>query len=271
MKRSVNTILDFLHLGALVRDSLKRIKYLLNISLVKKNRRCRKNGAPDGLPIYSPGMAFLVSGQFDVLELYGNGKKGAVWISDLLEKNSIPFEGRILDFGCGCGRVLRFWKERSEELEIHGTDYNPKLVEWCQDNLDFVNVSTNDAAPPTSYTEDYFDIVYAISVFTHLSEEMQAPWLKELIRITKPGGHIIITVHGRSRTDVLTPELRDRYMNGELVIRGGSYSGSNVCGAYHPRHYLESISNGVMEEIDYVELGATDAAQDVYLFRKKTT
>ncbi|MBD3276682.1 MAG: methyltransferase domain-containing protein [Candidatus Aegiribacteria sp.] len=194
-------------------------------------------------------------------------EKERVGSKELLERNSIPFEGRILDFGCGCGRVLRFWKGLPE-TEIYGTDYNRILIRWCKQNLDFVKVSVNGYNPPTGFSDDFFNIVYAISVFTHLSEEMQAPWLKELVRITAPGGHIILTVHGSARTEVLVPEQKKRFRNGELVVRGGSYSGSNVCGVYHPRDYLQKICDGTLEEVDYVEMGASDADQDVYLFRK---
>lgn len=96
MKRLLNRLLDRLRLGAFARDSINRIRYLMDPGLVMRNMRFRRGLAPDGLPLYSPGMAYLVSGQFDVLELYGNGLKGAAWISDLLAGNSVPFAGRVL-------------------------------------------------------------------------------------------------------------------------------------------------------------------------------
>ena len=131
-----------------------------------------------------------------------------------------------------------------------------------------MNSTTNKSNPPTDYPDLYFDIIYAISVFTHLNEDMQGRWLKELIRITAPGGHIIITVHGSSRADVLNPHQLEQYTKGELVVRGEPYSGSNICGVYHPRNYLSKLSDGMLEEMDYIECGATDAAQDIYFFRR---
>ncbi len=269
MKTLCNSVLDRLGLGAAARNTLNRLRYMCNPGMIISNMRCRRKEAPDGFPLQTPGMVFLVSGQFDVLELYYNGEKGASWIRELLRRNSIQMGGRILDFGCGCGRVLRFWKDlKCGGGGLYGTDCNPGLIGWCAENLDFAEVTVNDPSPPTRYQDGFFDLVYAISVFTHLSEEMQGRWLKELMRITAPGGHIIITVHGRSRTGVLDPEQIDRFEQGELVIRGGRYSGSNVCGAYHPRNYLLELSEGGLEEVDYVESGATDAAQDVQLFRR---
>lgn len=91
--------------------------------------------------------------------------------------------------------------------KIYGTDYNPSLIRWCEDNLPFVRVSVNDLNSRTDYPDNSFDIVYTISVFTHLLRAMQSSCLDELIRVTKPGGYIIITVHGLSRTSVepITP------------------------------------------------------------------
>ena len=213
-------------------------------------------------------LAFLVCGQYDLESMYHNGLRGANWITDLLEKNGLCIDefDSILDFGCGCGRVLRFWKGLIH-AKVYGTDYNPSLIRWCKENLPFAEVSVNDMYSRTGYADNYFDIVYTISVFTHLSREMQSCCLDELIRITKPGGYIIITVHGASRTSVLSNEELDRFRNGKLVVRGEKYSGTNICGTYHPRHCLEKLADGKLIEIDYSAQGATDADQDVYLFR----
>ena len=268
MKQMINSVLDKFQLGASARNGLNFLKYIFNWKLLRKNARFIRNGAPDGLPVQTPGLAFLVCGQYDLESMYHNGLKGANWITDLLEKNGLCIDefDSILDFGCGCGRVLRFWKGLIH-AKIYGTDYNPSLIRWCEDNLPFVSVSVNDMHSRTGYVDNFFDIVYTISVFTHLSREMQSCCLDELIRITKPGGYIIITVHGVSRTSVLSDEELKRFRNGELVVRGEKYSGTNICGTYHPRHFLEKLADSRLIEIDYSAQGATDADQDVYLFR----
>ena len=52
--------------------------------------------------------------------------------------------------------------------------------------------------PPLDYSDEMFDLVYAVSVFTHLSEEFQLPWLGELRRILKPNGVLLATVYNNS-------------------------------------------------------------------------
>lgn len=112
------------------------MKYICNPKLLLNNARFRRNGAPDGLPVQSPGLVFLVCGQYDLESMYHNGRNGAEWITSLLEKNGLDIDrfNAILDFGCGCGRVLRFWKDLTH-AKIYGTDYNSSLIKWCEDNL----------------------------------------------------------------------------------------------------------------------------------------
>lgn len=269
MKHLINSLLDRLRLGASVRNALNFMKYISNPKLLLRNARYRRNGAPDGLPVQTPGLAYLVCGQYDLEALYYNGRVGAEWIVSLLKKNGLNINrfDAILDFGCGCGRVLRFWQGLTR-ARICGTDYNPALIRWCEANLPFARFSVNGECSRTDYSDNFFDLVYSISVFTHLSMDMQSFWLDELFRITKPGGYIIITVHGASRTSVLSEEQQERFRKGELVVRGERYFGTNICGAYHPRRCLEEMAGGRLVELDYSERGATDADQDVYLFQK---
>lgn len=269
IKQKIYTLLDKLRIGALARNTFKFLKYIFDFKLITKNIKFKKNGAPDGLPLQTPGLTYLVSGQYDLESMYYNGMKGTEWITELLGRNGLRLSEfqSLLDFGCGCGRILRFWRDYSPKVRIYGTDNNPSLVKWCNENLPFAIVSVNSTQPPTEYSDDSFDLVYAISVFTHLSSDQQKSWLDEIIRITRPDGYIIITVHGKYRTSVLTEDQQRMFDNGGLVVVGEQYSGSNNCGVYHPRYYFDKIASGNLIEVDFVERGAVDADQDIFLFR----
>lgn len=103
----------------------------------------------------------------------------------------------ILDFGCGCGRVLRWFREYSKSSNFYGTDIDFNSISWCRQNLDFAKFSINQPLPPLKYPDRFFDMIYAVSVFTHVDETYQFRWLNELKRIVKPKGILILTVHGR--------------------------------------------------------------------------
>ena len=155
----------------------------------------------------------------------------------------------VLDFGCGCGRVTRYWDTFAGT--VRGSDMSAGAVEWCRANLAFAEFETNGLAPPLAFDDASFDLVYALSVFTHLTAELQLAWRDELRRVLRPGGFLLLTTHGRSYASRLTDEERARFDAGELVVRWGAVAGTNLCSAYHPERYLrETFAKG----FDFVEL-----------------
>lgn len=104
---------------------------------------------------------------------------------------------RILDFGCGCGRTIAWLRPHAPAARLHGTDLHEKAIAWCRDHLTFAAFTVNAPRPPLDYPAQTFDLVYAISVFTHLDEEAQFAWLGELRRVIRPQGIALLSVHGR--------------------------------------------------------------------------
>ena len=103
----------------------------------------------------------------------------------------------ILDWGVGCGRVARHFAS-VKNVQFCGADIDGDNIAWCKANLQFGRFTQLPLFPPTSYANNEFDLVYGISVFTHLKEEAQDAWLQELQRITKPGGIVMVTCHGKT-------------------------------------------------------------------------
>jgi SAM-dependent methyltransferase len=106
------------------------------------------------------------------------------------------FDGkRVLDFGCGSGRVLRQFLPEAASGEFWGCDLHAPTIEWLDQNLSPpLHFYVNDRIP-TPHPDSHFDLVYAISVFTHITHEWSA-WLLELHRILKPGGLLLATFLG---------------------------------------------------------------------------
>ena len=100
---------------------------------------------------------------------------------------------RVLDFGCGAGRTLRHFLDEAERGEFYGCDIDAPSVVWLERNLSPpLRVFENAEEPGLPQPDRFFDLVYAFSVFTHLTDHW-AGWLLELNRVLKPGGLLIAT------------------------------------------------------------------------------
>lgn len=104
---------------------------------------------------------------------------------------------RMLDWGCGCGRIGAYFLGGVTGPEYHGSDIDGEAIAWCQQNLTGGSFTTIDPYPPTPYPDAHFDLVIAYSVFTHLQRETQKLWLAEMRRVIAPGGLFLASVHGR--------------------------------------------------------------------------
>jgi SAM-dependent methyltransferase len=234
------------------------------------NAGYRLAGSTDGLPIPPARLVYLVANSREISWFLKSGTLGRESILYALRKNGIhpeEFEA-ILDFGCGCGRIMRHWQSL-QGPQLYGTDYNPDLISWCHKNLNgLAEFKTNNLVPPLDFANEQFDFIYAISIFTHLTEDLQQAWMNELARVLRPGGLLLITVHGVSRLRQLESEDQRRFRSGEMVIKEKTAVGSNVCGAYHPEQYVRNRLAVGFEIVDFIPVGARDADQDVFLLRK---
>ncbi|HVQ76667.1 MAG TPA: class I SAM-dependent methyltransferase [Candidatus Binatia bacterium] len=234
---------------------------------------------PDGLPFPPPELHFLVSGNKDLDEsaFWTIGRSCADVIVSLLKKHQTDIDelGAMLDFGCGCGRIIRHFHARPKG-QVFGTDYNPTLVDWCRRHLPFAEFAVNELRPPLAYRDGQFDFIYAFSVFTHLPESLQGPWLRELSRVLAPGGRVLVTTQGAAYAqEYLPPHERDRFNRGELVVLNRELAGKNECLVYHPAGYVTGALAGDLEVLDFIpgdvmDLSRRLIAQDTYVLEKPT-
>lgn len=105
---------------------------------------------------------------------------------------------RIVDFGCGCGRVARHLRANLKEWqELIGVDVDAEAIGWVNENLEGVQAFHlgEDARIPLGNAT--VDLIVNHSVFTHLPEDLQFHWLEELRRVLAPTGLAVLTFHGR--------------------------------------------------------------------------
>ncbi len=235
------------------------------------NRRWRRSHHPS-TPIPPPRLIFEVVHNYNIEAFVAGGNERATTIDNVLSECGFSLRDcrSVLDFGCGCGRVIRHIRDRTD-ADLYGSDLNPRLIRWCQENLDFGQFSCNELAPPLNYPEEKFDLVYCISVLTHLDEDLQDRWLAEFQRILASGGALLVTTHGDSCFDGLDAAETRRYRDGHLVVRSASSLGSNLCETYHPPAYFRRITEPLFAEVHHFPQGEPGRrAQDIWILRTPT-
>jgi len=109
---------------------------------------------------------------------------------------------RILDFGVGCGRTARHFYQDLEKYEVHGCDVDAPPIEYIYENIPFIQPLLSTNAPPLPYKSNYFNVIYSVSVFSHLKKSAFYAWADELSRILAKGGTLVITIHGLHALDI---------------------------------------------------------------------
>lgn len=132
------------------------------------------------------------------------------------------FDGkRVLDFGCGSGRVLRQFLDEAERAELHGCDIDESSVEWLRRELSPpLEVRRNEELPPLPYPDEHFDLVWSTDVMSCIAEGWSA-WLLELHRVLSPEGLLIVTFLGEAASQAVAEEPWDEDRIGMNVLGWG--------------------------------------------------
>lgn len=172
------------------------------------------------------------------------------------------FEGkRVLDFGCGAGRVLRQFLDEAAVADMRGCDIDSASIQWLEENLaPPFTVIRNDEEPPLPWPDRSFDLIWALSVFTHITDRWSA-WLLELHRLLDDGGLLFATFLGPGMLERVGAEGLDGDRVGMSVLhpaqtwdRGGPivlHSPWWIEGHWGRAFEIESIHpSGFMEPAD---------------------
>lgn len=221
------------------------------------------------IPIPGPLLMFSVGGTADVDWFLNSGRLARSVIDDALARIGMDDSSslRVLDFGCGCGRVLRYWDD-AKSGRLHGCDTNQRSVGWIRRHLPWVKAFQNTLHPPLNVPSSHFDLIYAFSVFTHLTEELMIAWLEEMGRLLSAGGILLFSTHGDAYRSSLSPEEVQTYVDDRVVVRFGDEAGDNICGAYHPPGYIRTTLPDGFDILEHVAEGALgNPKQDLWVVR----
>jgi len=199
-----------------------------------------------GGPIPPPGLRARVGG-ISRDEFAAVGRDGSTTLLAAFEAARKP--GRAypdwLDFGCGCGRLSRWMAGAAPVTRLTGVDVDAALIRWARRYL-AGQYSLMAPGPPLPFGPESFDVVYAISIFTHLDEREQNAWLEDLRRVLRPGGLLLATTHGpelsRTCPGLAASHFAELERRGFLAVdAGGTF---NERSSFHAAEYLTKTWGG---------------------------
>jgi SAM-dependent methyltransferase len=117
--------------------------------------------------------------------------------------------GSVLDLGCGSARVLPHVARLTSGARCVGCDVDAAAIEWASRRHPQLEWAVSRSEPPLPFDDGSFELVYSISVLTHLGADSQDRWLQEIRRVLKPGGVALLSVHG--------PFAFDQFRTGQVT------------------------------------------------------
>lgn len=214
-------------------------------------------------------------------------------------------DSRILDFGCGWGRITRFFFNDVKSENVIGVDVDPDIIEFCKSDMHYGKWFVVNPVAPTKIWEklfpyyrlkgNSFDLVFAHSVFSHLEENVARLWIEEFSRLLRPEGLLIITTWGRTFLDrceslrgedhqssahknwaqafISVEKAKEDYDQGKFLFEptpdheGGILDKSFFGLSLIPRKYVEKEYTRYLKLLDFVDEKVKDP-QAVFVMQK---
>lgn len=225
-----------------------------------------------------PGI--ILPADYDLYETYQlNYRKfiedGKLAASEIIEWTK-PYIGSqhpdILDWGCGVGRIIRHLKEQQPAATLYACDSNLKKIAWNKAHYSNIYFELCSNSPSTDYPSYFFDMVYGISVITHIEDGLQLPWLLELHRILKPNGILLLTTQGKNYFHKLLPGEKKILDENGMYTRYYPEKGHRMMSTYHQADYFGEFVTPYFFVLEYYDGEANPekaGGQDVWILRKE--
>lgn len=183
----------------------------------------------------------------------------------------------ILDFGCGNGRVALPFFDKYHRPSVCA-DVDPQVIAYLKEAIPGANPIKTGYEPPLPFADQSFDVIYALSVWTHLPAEHQSMWLTEIARILKDDGLALLSTSSyaalasRRRTLPAWRDVTDIDLKEQGFIFKASPPPRGVTGVYgYAAHDPEWVRRHWANwfEVRETKLGAIEGVQDLHVLSKR--
>ena len=200
-------------------------------------------------PVPPEHLRWRVVGNRDEGAFLESSGRAIKFFDQLLGKGGRSFAdfNSILDFGCGCGRLIRSVPPLTD-AKLYGVDIDAEAIKWCSDNIKDAQFHANGEYPPLPFADGSMELIYGSSVFTHLDEEHQFKWLEELKRISAPEGYLILSFREWYNVNQIADQAMKAHIEAEMKKKGLSYVRTNFWKGVFPDWY-----GGTYHTPDYIE------------------
>ena len=167
-------------------------------------------------------------------------------------------DARLLDVGCGCGRIARWLLDDPLKMYV-GFDRHEGMIEWCRQHLtliaphfefyyfdiksaytelDGVTGTVDPREFEFPFADRSFDSVLLVSVFTHMPLPEIAAYLANLERLLAPGGRVLLSVFfAQSESEVVGLGFYHRQEDLEAIFTDTGLEAALLWPArYGPKH-----------------------------------
>lgn len=189
-----------------------------------------------------------------------------------LEGYGLKSDARLLDWGCGAGRLAVGIRECMGRLnEYHGVDVQKPLVRWAQRHIagpgfNFAHVNSSNARynPAASANKripgdsGYYDVFYAYSVLSHMTGADVCAYLLESARLLKADGFAFVTAFVE---DSVGDEEENPAGYGPIVWEGPLH-----CVRFE-RGYFDRMVACAGLQVDDFQYGSETDGQSLYVLR----
>lgn len=157
-------------------------------------------------------------------------------------------EARVLDYGCGWGRLTRFIARDLQPGFLYGCDPVDEILDIGRESGVEAHFARSEFAPKLLPFEGRFDLIFAFSVFTHLSEAAHRKCLNAIADSLEPGGLGVLTVRPPAYLNhsPLLADARSRLGDRPLAaLEAGAYAfAPHPADDSHPQFQGEEMSYG---------------------------